>query len=54
VFVRQQARKVTGLRGDFGAVQMRNAFEPALDENAHRIGRDVEDALDRWINSAGF
>jgi hypothetical protein len=54
VFVRQQARKVTGLRGDFGAVQMRNAFEPALDENQHRIVSDVEDALGRWINSAGF
>ena len=54
VFVRQQARKVTGLRGDFGGLQMREAFIPALMENQDRIGRDVEDALDRWISRAGF
>lgn len=52
VFVRQQARKVTGLRGDFGALQMRDAFIPALDENQHRIVADIEDALDRWIRQA--
>jgi hypothetical protein len=54
VFVRQQAKKVTGLRGDFGALQMRDAFEPALDENQHRIVQDLDDAIDRFINHAGF
>jgi hypothetical protein len=54
VFVRQQARKVTGLRGDFGELQMRDAFEPALDENQHRIVQDLDDAIDRFINHAGF
>src|SRR3954469_23745052 len=34
VFVTQRARKVSGLRPDFGALQMREAFIPALNENA--------------------
>jgi hypothetical protein len=54
VYVRQQKRKVTGLRGDFGALQMRSAFIPALMENEDRIEREVEEALDRFINRAGF
>jgi hypothetical protein len=54
VFVRQQKRKVTGLRGDFGALQMRSAFIPALMENEAGIEREVEEALDRFINRAGF
>lgn len=54
VFVRQNARKVTGLRGDFGAVQMRHVFIPALDENQGRVLSEVEDALDRFADRAGF
>lgn len=54
VFVRQQAKKVTGNRGDFGSLQMRKAFIPALVENEDRIEKDVEDALDRFVDKAGF
>jgi hypothetical protein len=54
VYVRQQKRKVTGLRGDFGALQMRSAFIPALMENEQGIYRDVEQALDRFARKAGF
>jgi hypothetical protein len=54
VFVRQQKRKVTGLRGDFGKLQMQQAFIPALMENEDGIGRDVEQALDRFVRQAGF
>lgn len=54
VFVRQNARKVTGRRGDFGALQMRRAFIPALQENEEKVLSEVEDALDRFASSAGF
>jgi hypothetical protein len=54
VYVRQQKRKVTGLRGDFGKLQMQQAFIPALMENEDGIGRDVEQALDRFVRQAGF
>jgi hypothetical protein len=54
VRVRQQQRKVTGLRGDFGVLQMRNAFIPALDENEGRVVSDLEAALDRFINNSGL
>ena len=48
VFVTQGARKVTGLRGDFGALQMRRLSE-ALDENEPEVRRGVEKALDRIV-----
>lgn len=50
VFVTQRAKKVTGLRGDFGALQMRDAFIPALDENEREVERGVERALDRLLD----
>lgn len=54
VFVTQRARKVTGRRGDFGAIQMREGLVPALDEGREEVMRDVEAALDRLGRSAGF
>lgn len=45
VFVTQGARKVTGLRGDFGSLQMRRMLE-ALDENEGEVIRRVEHALE--------
>jgi hypothetical protein len=54
VFVTQNARKVTGLRGDYGALQMRVGLEPALAENETNIVNELERALDRLGESAGF
>ena len=54
VFVTQRARKVTGLRGDFGALQMSEGLIPALAENEDKVVDAVEDALDRLTRSAGF
>ena len=54
VFVEQSARKKTGLRPDFGALQMSSALEPALEENVEGIRGDVEDTLDRYARAAGF
>lgn len=50
VFVTQRAKKVTGQRPDFGALQMRRMLE-ALDENRDRVVDGIEDALDRFINA---
>lgn len=52
VFVTQRARKVTGLRGDFGALQMRDAFIPALEENEAEVERALEDELDHLFDLA--
>jgi hypothetical protein len=54
VFVEQSARKKTGLRPDFGALQMRRALEPALEENADEVFIEVDAVLNRYANSAGF
>jgi hypothetical protein len=51
VFVTQRARKVTGRRADFGALQYREAFVPALEENEHLVSREVERALDHLLDS---
>lgn len=48
VFVTQRARKVTGLRGDFGGLQQRRLDE-ALNENEDVIETRVEQALDRLV-----
>jgi hypothetical protein len=52
-FVTQGARKVTGLRGDFGALQMRRLGE-ALDENKDEVVQGLERMLDRLASSNGF
>lgn len=54
VFVRQDARKVTGRRGDFGALQMRKGLEPALEENAEEVVSKVDDALGKLAGESGF
>lgn len=53
VFVTQRARKRTGLRGDFGALQMRHLFG-AFAEHETSVVDDVGDALDRLADRAGF
>ena len=53
VFVRQQKRKVSGKRGDFGSIQMRKGLE-ALFEEADNTTREVERAMDRLTMSSGF
>lgn len=50
VFVTQGARKKTGLRGDFGALQMRHLMD-ALDSHQHEIYAGVEHALDEITRS---
>lgn len=54
VYVEQSARKVTGLRGDYGALQMRQALVPALDENTGKVFSEVNRVLDEYANSSGF
>jgi hypothetical protein len=51
-FVTQGARKVTGLRGDFGVLQMVKVLEPALDgelrgDHARRKPKNVVDMFSR-------
>ena len=54
VVVRQDARTVTGTRPDFGSVQMRLGLIPALTENIDEVTREIERALDRIADRAGF
>ena len=53
-FVVQDARKVSGLRGDFGNLQLRTGLEPALEENKELVLRGIEHALDVIAGEAGF
>lgn len=53
-FVTQRASKVTGVRGDFGVLQMRVGLEPALEEREDETVLAVEQALDRLGVRAGF
>jgi hypothetical protein len=52
-FVTQGARKVSGLRGDFGALQMGLLID-ALDENQDKVVHGLERMLDRLGSSNGF
>jgi hypothetical protein len=54
VVVRQSKNKVTGQRGDFGALQMRTVLEPALDAKSGQIQSGMEDMLDHLIASSGL
>lgn len=54
VFVEQGARKVTGKRGDFGALQMRTVLMPALEERSGEVFDRVEEVLNNYARSAGF
>lgn len=46
VAVEQRLRRTTGAHPQFGSLQMTEALIPALDENADRIERRFEQALD--------
>lgn len=54
VFVTQRAKKVTGKRGDFGALQMTRGLMPALDEHGDEIEHGVVAAFDTLVRSSGF
>ena len=54
ITVEDRARKVTGLRPDFGSLIMTRGLEPALDEHEDDVRREVEKALDRLGREAGF
>jgi hypothetical protein len=47
VAVEQRRRKTTGLRPDYGALQIRRALLPALQRNAAETERQMERAIDR-------
>jgi hypothetical protein len=53
VFVTQRARKRTGRRSDFGALQMRRGLE-ALFEREDETRDSVERALDKLTREEGF
>jgi hypothetical protein len=53
-FVTQRAKKVTGQRADFGALQMTRGMIPALEEHEDEIVSGVEKTLDRLTATAGF
>lgn len=46
VFVQQGRRKVNGKRPDFGSLQMRKGFIPALAENRDQVVEGLEQAID--------
>jgi hypothetical protein len=46
VSVEQTKRRVTGKRGDYGALQMRRALIPALEDNEERVVDELDRALD--------
>jgi hypothetical protein len=52
--VRQRRKKVTGKRADFGALQMRKAFLPAVIKMEPVVKRRVEQMLDRLTSKYGF
>lgn len=53
VFVVQNASKVTGARGDFGALQMRHLITSRA-EHVDETREALEDALDRLITRNGL
>lgn len=54
VVVEQRRKRTTGLRGDFGSLQMRKALLPAVADNRGRIMDHVEGMLDRLGRENGF
>jgi hypothetical protein len=53
-FVTQRAKKVTGKRPDFGALQMTRGMIPALDEHEDEIHAAAEAVQDLLIARHGF
>lgn len=54
VRVQQGARKVSGLRSDYGALQMRKVLIPARDEHEQEIREAVSVALTKYALAEGF
>jgi hypothetical protein len=54
VVVEQSRRRTSGLRGDFGSLQMRRALIPAVADNQGRVLEAVEGMLDRIGRQEGF
>lgn len=53
-FVEQRRRKVTGRRGDWGVLQMREALLPALSSKQDEVIDRVDEMLARLAGEAGF
>ena len=53
VFVQQGARKVTGKRGDFGALQFRE-MSGALNEESDEVVQAIDHVFGRWAGEEGF
>lgn len=53
-FVEQRLGKTTGKRGDWGAIQMRRAFLPSLDEKQDEVVERLDRMLDRLAGKNGF
>lgn len=54
VYVTQRARKKTGLRADFGALQMTRAFIPALEHHVDEVEAGAARALELVERLGGF
>jgi hypothetical protein len=54
VAVEQSRRRTTGLRPDFGVLQMQRALLPALDTKQSEVVDKVEQLLDTLGKNAGF
>lgn len=54
VAVGQALKKTTGLRADFGVLQMRRALLPALDRNQEELNRQLTEMLDQIAREEGF
>ncbi len=52
--MRQRARRTTGKRPDFGALQYRTVLLPALEENEGRVLHEVEVMLETLALGNGF
>lgn len=54
VAVEQSKGKVTGLRGDFGSLQIRTVLDPALESRQDEVVNILEDVIDDLIQRAGL
>lgn len=54
VVVEQSRRRVTGRRGDYGALQMRRALAPAVASKEGEVVNRIDRMLERLGNSNGF
>ena len=54
VSVEQSLRKTTGLRPDWGALQMTEALLPARDEKLDEVAERIEDGIGGLLHKHGF